>query len=343
MHFARNYFEVTMKKIGILYGMEQSFPFAVNDYINQNKYKLIKSELITIKAQRIDSFIEYNVILDRASYEVPFYHSILMQSALGNVKVVNNPFWNYPEDNFFNFSLAMKLGINVPKTAILPSKENPAGTSPESFRNLLYPLNWEEVFNYVGFPSIIKPNHGNSGKNAFTVYNENEFFSAYDFTGHTTMILQEYIDFHKYFRIYVIGKKYYKMVDYDPRKPMHLRFSDQPVSIEPEIEKEITRIAIKICSALGFDFNAVDIALKGDTYYVMSFLNPVPLIEKSFMKSEDFNWLVATTGDFIINLAQEGKYIPSEYTWSKYLKGPKTPPKPSVKRRGRKPRAKSEE
>ncbi len=333
-----------MKKIGILYGMEQTFPFAVNEYIqNIARYKQVKSELMTVKALRIDDFSDYNVIFDRASHEVPFYHSIMMQSALGNVKVVNNPFWNYPEDNFFNYSLAMKLGIKVPKTAIIPSKENPPGTGPDSFRNLIYPLNWKEIFDYIGFPAVIKPNQGNSGRNAFTVYNENEFFAAYDFTGSTTMILQEYIDFEKYFRIYVVGKKFHRLVDYDPRKPMHLRFSSQDLFIDPEIEKEILKIALKICNALGYDFNAVDIAIKGNNYYAMSFLNPVPFIEKNFMRPEDFNWIVSTTGDFLISLALEGKYIPSEYTWSQYLKGPKTAPKPSSKRRGRKPKASSEE
>lgn len=332
-----------MKKIGILFGMEQSFPFAVNDYINQNRSKFVKSELITIKAQNIEDFYDYNVILDRASNDIPFYHSIMMQASLSNVKIVNNPFWNYPPDYFFNFSLAMKLGINVPRTAIIPSKENPPGTGPDSFRNLLYPLNWQEVFDYVGFPAVIKPNNSNSGINAFTVYNENEFFSAYDFTGSNAMILQEYIDFEKYFRIYVIGKKSYRMVDYDPCKPMHLRFSQEAPSIDSETEKEIVKIAIKICSALGYDFNAVDIAIKDNNYYAMSFLNPVPLIERNLMRAEDFNWLAKTTGEYLVSLALEGKYIPSEYTWSQYLKGPKTPPKPTAKRRGRKPKEKIEE
>jgi hypothetical protein len=48
----------------------------------------------------------------------------------------------------------VKVGVPVPKTVILPSYEMPTDTKGESFSNLAYPLDWENIFNYVGFPGL---------------------------------------------------------------------------------------------------------------------------------------------------------------------------------------------
>ena len=44
----------------------------------------------------------------------------------------------------------------MPKTVILPHKSHPPGTTDRSMRNLVYPLDWEEVFEYIGFPAFLK-------------------------------------------------------------------------------------------------------------------------------------------------------------------------------------------
>src|SRR5205085_6930291 len=91
----------------------------------------------------------YAVILDRISQDVPFYRAFLKNAALNGTAVVNNPFWWSADEKFFNNCLATKVGVPVPKTVILPSKEPPADTSDQSFSNLAYPLDWEGIFNYV--------------------------------------------------------------------------------------------------------------------------------------------------------------------------------------------------
>ena len=39
--------------------------------------------------------------------------------------VINNPFWWSADDKFFNYSLAKKLGVAVPRTVLLPHKQFP--------------------------------------------------------------------------------------------------------------------------------------------------------------------------------------------------------------------------
>jgi glutathione synthase/RimK-type ligase-like ATP-grasp enzyme len=316
-----------MKKIGILYGMEQSFPESLIAYINSKNIKDISADMIKIGTVSMESVYDYNVILDRVSQEVQYYRSILKHITLKGTHVINNPFWASADDNFFHASLAVKTGINVPKTVILPSKEHPHGVTSDTLKNLEYPLNWHAVFDYVGFPAYIKPNISSNVDTDFKVYNPQEFFSAYDLTGSSVMLLQESIEFQEYYRCYVIGRNHTRIMSYDPTKPFHLRYSQKEPKIDPKLKEEIERISIKICTALGFDFNAIEYAVRDGIPYAIDFLQQIPLARRSYLHEENFEWLVKTAGDFLIELALEGKYHSSEFTWSAFLKGPKSPVK----------------
>ena len=71
-----------MKKIGILFGQENTFPQAFVDEINSRGEKGIVAEFVKINklAQASDS--GYSVIVDRISQDVPFYKAYLKNAAL---------------------------------------------------------------------------------------------------------------------------------------------------------------------------------------------------------------------------------------------------------------------
>ena len=62
-----------------------------------------------------------------------------------------------------------RLGVAVPPTVLLPHKEHPTGTTERSMRNLHYPLDWDEVFEYVGFPAFLKPFDGGGWRDVYKV------------------------------------------------------------------------------------------------------------------------------------------------------------------------------
>ena len=131
-----------MKKIGILYGQERSFPLGFIERINSKNISGIKAEAVKIDKVIQGDASEYSVIIDRISQDVPFYRAYLKNAALGGTAVINNPFWWSADEKFFNNCLSTKVNIPVPKTVILPSKELPNDTANESFSNLAYPLDW---------------------------------------------------------------------------------------------------------------------------------------------------------------------------------------------------------
>src|SRR5205809_619654 len=147
-----------MKKIGILFGQEYSFPPAFVERVNQKTGgKDIVAEFVRIDKVTQGEPCGYDVVIDRISQDVPFYRGWLKNAALTGTAVINNPFWWSADDKFFNNALATKIGVAVPRTVLLPSNQPPPDTNDKSFRNLGYPLDWEGIFSYVGWPAFFKP------------------------------------------------------------------------------------------------------------------------------------------------------------------------------------------
>ena len=306
-----------MNKIGLLFGMEQSFPPALVQEINA-RHAGVSAEFVKIGAVTLESLFEYDVILDRISQDVPYYRAMLKQAALNGVRVVNNPFWWSADDKYFNYALADKVGIPVPRTALLPSKNHPPDTTADSFRNLVYPLNWQEVFDHVGFPSYLKPFDGGGWKHVYKVNSIDEFFAAYSETQDIVMTLQEGIEFTEYYRCYCIGKKHVRIMPYEPRNPHHLRYQ-AGFAPTPEMLARLEEYCIKICTMLGYDFNTIEFAVRDGIPYAIDYMNPAPDAERTSVQEDNFRWVLKTTADYLIELAQQGRRIPTEYNWSKMM------------------------
>lgn len=307
--------EKKMKKIGILFGDEQSFPQAVLKKINSVSDE-IRAEVVKFDIHSIDDLLQYDVIFDRISNKIEFYRGILKSAVLSGIRIVNEPFFACADDNFFNATLAMKLHIKTPKTVIIPSKEHPDGINGKSFSNLAYPLDWDKAFDYVRFPAILKPNKGEAGYNEYKIYNEYEFFSAYDISGKSAMVLQEYVQYDQYFRCYTIGADRVRLMSYNPSKPMHLRYEKVQPAIDEKLKTRIEKISKTISKATGLSFNSVEIAVKDNEPYVIEFLNLAPNADLEYLHQDNFNWLVENTAEYLISLAAIEKKVPMNYPWS---------------------------
>ncbi len=307
-----------MKKIGILHGQERSFPNAFIERVNSKNVEGIIAEPVRIDKVMQGESSGYAVIIDRISQDVPFYRAFLKNAALCGTAVINNPFWWSADEKFFNNCLATKIGVPVPKTVILPSRDLPPDTSDNSFANLAYPLDWENIFNYVGFPAYMKPFAGGGWKNVYKLSSVEDFFDKHAETGQLIMMLQEEIVFDEYYRCYCIGGKHVRIMPYEPRNPHHLRYV---ASFTPSAERlqQMEEIVLRINKYLGYDFNTVELALRDGVPYAIDFCNPAPDAEKTSVGEENFAWVVETAANYAIEkaLAQEdGK---DNLTWGEYV------------------------
>ena len=229
-----------MKKIGILFGQENTYPWAFIERVNSKNIPGIIAEPVSIDQVRQGDSGDYAVIIDRISQDVPFYRAFLKNAAISGTAVINNPFWWSADEKFFNNALALKLGVPVPNTVILPSKVRPDDTSENSFRNLKFPHAWDAIFEYIGFPAYMKPHAGGGWKSVYKIHDRADFFEKYAETEQLVMMLQSEVIFDEYFRCYCIGGKYVHIMPYEPRNPHHLRYVIDGPPTSPELLQKFT-------------------------------------------------------------------------------------------------------
>ena len=308
-----------MKKIGILFGRERSFPDAFIQKVNSKNIDGITAEAVSIDKVAQGESSGYAVIIDRISQDVPFYRAYLKNAALCGTAVINNPFWWSADEKFFNNCLATKIDVPVPKTVILPSHTLPPDTTDQSFSNLTYPLDWESIFKYTGFPAYMKPFAGGGWKSVYKVKDVDDFFTKHAETGELVMLLQEEIIFDEYYRCYCIGGKYVHIMPYEPRNEPHLRYV---ADFKPDKERHalMTDIVLKICRYLGYDFNTVELALRDGVPYAIDFCNPAPDAEVTSVGQENFEWVIENAANYAIERAESQKDGEDNLTWGEYIK-----------------------
>jgi glutathione synthase/RimK-type ligase-like ATP-grasp enzyme len=333
-----------MKKIGILFGQENSFPGALVEHINARNIDGISAEFVQTGAVYMDNpekAPQYSVIVDRISHDIPFYRAFLKHAALNGTVIVNNPFWWSADDKFFNYTLATKLGVAVPATVILPHKKHPEGTTDRSMRNLEYPLDWDSVFAYVGEHGFLKPVDGGGWRDVHHIHNREEFFRAYDESRDLCMTYQKAVEFNEYFRCYVVGQKKVHIMPYDPRLPHAERYIQNPPAYDKKLLKRVERDALTLCRALGYDLNTVEFAVENGIPYAIDFMNPAPDADLHSVGQANFDWIVNEVANLAIAKAKTAPHI-LELRWSAFLGGDNNPnKKPKPKKPGKKLRARA--
>src|SRR5436190_820854 len=90
----------SMNKIGIIFGMENTFPPAVVERINAMKVDGVSAEFVKVGGVKMATPSGYRVIIDRISQDIPFYRAYLKPYAGGgwkNVYKVHSP------EEFFHY------------------------------------------------------------------------------------------------------------------------------------------------------------------------------------------------------------------------------------------------
>ena len=309
-----------MKKIGILFGQERSFPQAFIDRVNQKAVKGITAEFVKIDKVFQAEQPEYAVIIDRISQDVPFYRAYLKNAAMGGTAVINNPFWWSADEKFFNNALAENIGVPVPKTALIPSREHPDDTTDKSFSNLVMPFDWDAIFEYTGFPAYMKPFDGGGWKEVYKLSSKEEFFEKHSETKQTVMMLQEEIIFDEYFRCYCIGGKHVRIMQYEPRNPHHIRYVIDGPKPSAELLKTVEEYTLKLNQYLGYDFNTVEFAVRNGVPIAIDFCNPAPDAALESVGEENFEWVVETAANYAIEKALAQEFGKDNLTWGNYVK-----------------------
>ena len=308
-----------MQKIGLIVGREWSFPPAFIDRVNTlGREHGITAEMATLTGTKMGEPSAYRVIVDRISHEVEYYRAFLKHAVLEGTYVINNPFWWTADDKFFNYSVASKMGIAIPKTVLLPQKGYPSDVdiTGESLHNLEYPVDWDGLLDYVGRPAILKPFSGGGWKHVYKVNNKEELLAAYDKTSPYCMTLQEFIDFTQYVRCFTFGKTDIVPVHYDPQERKYLVDHQY---LTPELGARVVKDAQTINQALGYEMNTIEFAVKDGVPYAIDFLNPAPDFERDRITEFYFEHVVEKMARLVIDRALHGKASNPWPRWEEML------------------------
>jgi hypothetical protein len=311
-----------MRRIGLLFGMEDTFPWALIEAIHGCAKGKVEAVPVELSYLRDTERWPYDLVLDRISHEVPFYRTFLKCAAARGARIVNNPFWWSADDKFFDNLVAEACEVAVPRTVLLPHKQHPPNTEAKSFRNLRF-VDWDEVFSYLGFPIFLKPAYGGGWKDVYRCENAETFFAAYDRTRDLAMMAQEAIEFTEYYRIYVLGRARVRIMRYDPRQPHHLRYVADAPPTDAALEARMRRDALALCEALGYDMNTVELAVRDGVPYAIDFMNCAPDADLHSVGRENFDWVVANMAEVLVDLVRRPCKFEPTGSWPKLLRPPK--------------------
>jgi hypothetical protein len=305
-------------RVGLLVGMEWSFPPKFIEEVNSRDEGVV-AEFITLGGTRMDEPVDYAVIIDRISHEVPYYRSFLKYALLQGTKVVNNPFMWSADDKFFESALATKLGIAHPKTVVLPNHTYIPGIDHnKSLRNLQYPMDWEAIVDYVGLPCILKDAHGGGWRDVYVCHSIEELINAYNDSGLLTMIAQEFVNWTHYVRCLCLGQEKVLPMRYDPGQR---RYIVEHAHLSAEMGERIVADSLKLVRALDYDMNSVEWAIADGVPYAIDFMNPAPDMDINSLTPHYFDWVVEEMATMAIKMAKSHDRQVEKTRWYQFFGG----------------------
>ena len=294
--------------IGVLRGRENSFPDAFIAKVNSMNAG-VKAEFIQLGGTKLNEPVPYRVVLDRMSHEVPYYSVYLKMAALQGTYCINNTFWRTADDKFFGYAAAERLGIDEPKTVVLPNRSYLDDVTADSLRNL-WPTDFQMYLEYVGLPCIMKPAHGGGWKDVNKIRSLDDLTYHYEASGPKTMMLQEFIEWDTYIRVPTIGRRWARAIRYDPA-PMGMGGYNQDYDVLPRhLRDRSEELSLRFNQALGYDMNALEFAVKDGKFYGIDLTNYTPDYDHRSLKDAHFPWVVEKMAEFAVEKAKSDEGTP---------------------------------
>ena len=291
-----------MKLIGFIIGREHEMPDEVMRIINEHEG--VRAELVKLGGTFLDDAVDYDVIIDRMSHEIPYYRTYVKFAAVNGCYIINDPFVWANDTKFLAAAVLRKLDVKTPRTMVLPNKDIAADTVPDSFRNLVYPMNWQAIIDYIGSPAIFKDVRSGGRRFAHRVNTVDEHSQRYDVSGTRTMILQQVIESDHHYHCLVIGGEQTLLLPYSFDDARYVA-SDRTLS--DSLIQRMTDMACTLSRVYGYDINMSEFVLDGDEIYLINATNPSPLIAHDLMTQEQFDWVCAEIAALAIRRANEAR------------------------------------
>jgi hypothetical protein len=274
-------------RIGLIVGRERDWPDAFMTSVSAQRPD-VTAEFVKLGGTYVDEESHYPVIIDRMSHEIPYYRTYVKYAAMQGSYIINNPYTWSADNRFFGTAVANRLGLQSPRTIVLPNKDVDTDVVTDSFRNLQYPMDWEGITASVGVPAVLKEISSGGRRLSYRVHSVDELIQRYDESGTRTMILQEVIQDGDHIHCLVIDGENTLLLRYDRETNRYLPKLD----LDPGLAGTLEHNAKAITNSYKYDFNMVEFINRAGELFVINSTNPAPVLDRELMSEEQFRWAV---------------------------------------------------
>lgn len=255
------------RRVGLLVGSDTRLEHALMAALEGQAD--IRTELAVVGGIPDGWVCPYDVILDRVSHRVPCYRRWVTAAALAGSAVINDPLRSSGHDKFLALSVARRLGIAIPRTVLLPQNRYGAEIDPaRSLRNLEYPLDWQSIGSYVGYPAILRGT-GLVPSPTTRVTGLDGLWRAFDQSGESVTMLQQALDGFTTLQVVCVAGERAVVLDGD--------------GLGAPERQAVSQAALTVTRALGYELNQVEVAVLGGQVAVLDASEPYPELDPGGM------------------------------------------------------------
>lgn len=280
----------------------------------------VNCERVTIEPFELGQPMRYDVVIDRLTHWYSTSREWIKTAILmDDLYVYNNPWSLQSNEKHTSYAAMTRLGLQVPRTWMLPPKRYDASDDlEETLRRYARLFSLEDIGERVGYPCYLKPYHGGGWKGVTRIDDLAGLQAAYDASGTELMNLQAAVLPHdRFVRTVGLGPQL-RNVNYDPGAPLHDRYRSDIDFLDDDDVSVLNDMAITINSFFGWDFNSCEALRQGKVWHPIDFANACPDSQVTSLHYH-FPWLLKANLRWSIFCAVTDRGMHRNLDWQPYL------------------------
>jgi hypothetical protein len=288
-----------VRRIGLSLGADLCWPLCFEEIVSRLGPVRVGRDTVRFEVERvpIEPFdlrarVPYDVLFDRITHWFAPTRERVKTAVLDGVYVPNDPWAIQSMEKHTTYAAMMRLGFPVPDTWLVPQKSyEPKDDLQVTLERYARLFDLGEVGRRVGYPLFMKPYDGGAWVGVTKIDDERALRAAYEDSGRRLMHVQRAVVPNDLFvRGLGIGPQV-GFFRYDPRAPLHLRYTTDAGFLTKEEERVVADMTLTINAFFGWDYNSCEALRQDGVFKPIDFANACPDSQVTSLHRH-FPWLV---------------------------------------------------
>ncbi len=314
--------------IGLSLGADLCWPAAYEELLSRLDLDIevdgrrvrFATERVVLEPYDLEQHCRYDLVLDRLTHWFSLSREWIKKITLmDGTYVLNNPWSVQSMEKHTSYCAMLKLGLPIPRTWMLPSKEQiDADDVDVTLKRYGRLFSLTEVGREVGYPAFLKPYDGGGWVGVRRVTDDKSLSAAYDDSGSRVNHLQQAVpDWDLFVRGVGVGPQV-NVIRYDPDKPLHGRYLVDFHFLDAEGWQTAQKTTRVINAFFGWDFNSCEMLRSDGVLHPIDFANPCPDSQVTSLHFH-FPWLVKALLRWSLFCAATRRPFKPNLDWAPYF------------------------